>query len=187
MGYEAAFEYCVLEFSFAFWQWGDLECDSIPPDNKDIKKTFKAFEKVGFSFFSEEDINAIRPFFYQALTEIGFYTYNSEPFGELIKIVKHPDFNFTLPQNADTTYNYKSMHDVNEFLQTKGNNIIYIYGENDPWSASAVQLIPGKTNSIKMVKKGGNHKTRIKSFSVEDKELIYCKLEEWLGIKIERL
>jgi len=74
MGYEAAYEYCVLEFSFAFWQWGDLNCDSIPLNPKDLDKVFSAFKQVGFSFFSEEEIESIRPFFVQALTEIGFYT-----------------------------------------------------------------------------------------------------------------
>jgi hypothetical protein len=79
------------------------------------------------------------------------------------------------------------MREVNNFLQTKGNNIIYVYGEYDPWSASAIDLIPGKTNSLKMVHKGGNHKTRIKSFNLKEKELIYSSLEEWLGIRIDRI
>ena len=90
MGYEAAFEYCVLEFSFAFWQWADLKCEEIPENAEDIDKVFEAFEKVGFSFFSEEGTEPIRPFFYQAITEIGFYSYDIEPFGDLIQVVKTP-------------------------------------------------------------------------------------------------
>jgi hypothetical protein len=186
MGIEEAFEYCVLEFSFAFWQWGDLHCDSIPGNAKDLDAVFAAFEKVGFSFFAEEEIEKIRPFFYQALTEIGFYTYDIKPFGNLIEKVKNPGFGFTMPQGADTIYNYQIMKDVNHFLQTKGNNIIYIYGEYDPWSASAIELIPGKTNALKMVKKAGDHKTRIHSFDGLEKEQIYSTLEKWLEIKIER-
>lgn len=77
------------------------------------------------------------------------------------------------------------MRAVNNFLQTNGNNIIYIYGEYDPWSASAVQLISDKTNALKMVKAGGNHRTRIKSFDDKEKEKIYGKLEDWLDVKIE--
>ncbi len=185
MGYEAAFEYCALEFSFAFWQWADLKCEEIPENAEDIDKVFKAFEKVGFSFFSEEGTEPIRPFFYQGLTEIGFYTYDTKPFGDLIKIVKNPNFNFTMPENVDTTYNHQSMRDVNDFLQTLGNDIIYIYGEYDPWSASSVQLIKGQTNALKMIKKGGSHKTRINSFDDENKQKIYSKIEEILAIIVE--
>jgi hypothetical protein len=187
LGYESAFEYCVLEFSFSFWQWGDLDCDSIPTSSKDLNLVFKAFSDVGFSFFSEEEINEIRPFYYQALTELGFYYYDIKPFGKLIEKVKDPNFYFAFPKGADTTYNFKIMKDVNIFLQTQGNNIIYIYGEYDPWSAPAVQLIPGKTKALKMLKKSGNHRTRIKSFDDDDREKIYKKLEEWLNCKIKKL
>ncbi|NJO89427.1 MAG: hypothetical protein HC831_11070 [Chloroflexia bacterium] len=57
MGYEAAFEYCVLEFSFAFWQWGDLACEEIPSNADDINAVFSAFEKVGFSFSLKKEPN----------------------------------------------------------------------------------------------------------------------------------
>jgi hypothetical protein len=185
MTYDEAYEYGVLEFSFSFWQWGDLECDSIPTDDKDLERVFKAFSKVGFSFFSESELETYRPFFVQALTEIGFYTYDTEPFGDLIKSVKNPNFYFTLPEGVDTTYNYKSMKDVNEFLQTKGNNIIYIYGEDDPWSASAVKLVYGKTNALEIFKKGGNHRTRIKDLDWSDQQKIFSKLEDWMNCQIE--
>lgn len=184
MGLEAAFEYCVLEFSFAFWQWEDLACNEIPDNSAKLEVIFETFAKVGFSFFSEEGIEPIRPFFYQALKEIGFYSYDIKPFGNLIKIVKKPNFNFTLPSNIDTSYNYQSMKNVNDFLQQKGNHVIYIYGEYDPWSASAVQLINGRTNALKMVKKGGSHKTRINSFEDEEKQQIYDSLAKWLDIQL---
>jgi hypothetical protein len=187
MGYEAAYEYCVLEFSFAFWQWGDLNCDSIPLNTKDLDKVFSAFKRVGFSFFSEEEIESIRPFFVQALTEIGFYTYDPKPFGNLIEKVKDPNFYFTLPEGVDTIYNYNIMRDVNDFLQKNGNNIIYIYGGNDPWSASAVQLIPGKTNSLEMIKKGGDHETRVKDFDSIEKKRIYKTLKDWMSCPIIEL
>ena len=61
--------------------------------------------------------------------------------------------------------------------------MIFIYGEIDAWSATAVELT-GETNSIKMVKKGGNHRTRIKSFNETDRDIIIETLEAWLEYKI---
>ena len=63
--------------------------------------------------------------------------------------------------------------------------MLYIYGENDTWSATAVD-IGEKTNAGKMIKEGGNHRTRISSFDGEEKEKIYSTLEKWLDIEIER-
>ena len=61
--------------------------------------------------------------------------------------------------------------------------MIFIYGEIDAWSSTAVQLT-GETNSIKMVKTGGNHRTRIKSFNEIDQKIILKTLEDWLDYKI---
>ncbi len=63
--------------------------------------------------------------------------------------------------------------------------MLFIYGGNDTWTATAVQLT-GETNSLKMVNDGGSHRTRIGSFDDKEKEIIYSTLEEWLGIEINR-
>ena len=77
------------------------------------------------------------------------------------------------------------MQKINTWIQKHGNNMIFIYGEIDAWSATAVELT-GETNSIKMVKEGGNHRTRIRSFEGRELETIYNTLENWTGIKIKR-
>ena len=61
--------------------------------------------------------------------------------------------------------------------------MVFIYGGNDTWGATAIELT-GETNSIKMVKKGGSHRTRIRSFEEKDQKFIINKLEEWLDYKI---
>ncbi len=63
--------------------------------------------------------------------------------------------------------------------------MFYIYGENDTWSATAVN-IGDRTNAVKMVKEGGSHRTRISSFDGDEKEKIYSTLENWLDVEIER-
>jgi len=77
------------------------------------------------------------------------------------------------------------MQEVNQWINNHGNNMLFIYGELDPWSASAVQL-NGKTNALKMVKKGGDHRTRINSFEGDEKEKILLTLENWLDVQIKR-
>jgi hypothetical protein len=61
--------------------------------------------------------------------------------------------------------------------------MIFIYGEIDAWSATAVELT-GETNSIKKIKTGGNHRTRINSFDEVDRTFIIKTLEEWLDYQI---
>ena len=78
------------------------------------------------------------------------------------------------------------MQKVNQWVRTEGDNIIYIYGENDPWSATAVHLTP-ETNAIKLVKSGGNHKTFINDLSKAQKAQVYNALRKWLNLEITEL
>ena len=50
------------------------------------------------------------------------------------------------PKDADLTFDPTFMEDISKWLLTQGNNIIYIYGENDPWSAPHLEYL-GATNA----------------------------------------
>jgi hypothetical protein len=186
IGEEQAFEYSVLEYSFAFWQYGRWDCSDIPDSTWVDEEIFKHFYRVSdFEYFSDLGIKKFEPFFYQAMTEIGFYGYDFSEFNGLLTAVKNPVFTFSAPNNVELVYNEQIMLDVNDYIQNKGNNFIFIYGETDTWSATAVELT-GKTNSLKIVKKGGSHATRIRNLSNEKKEILLSTLEEMLGMKIDR-
>jgi hypothetical protein len=103
----------------------------------------------------------------------------------LLREIKDPSSKIFIPPNSNPQFDCSLMQKINSFIQKHANNMIFIYGENDTWSAPAVQLT-GETNSIKMVKEGGSHRTRIKHFSDKDKEIIFSTLEDWLDYKIER-
>ncbi len=181
-GIEKAYEYAVLEYVFAFWQWQNLRCDEIPENISEPTQIIEHMEKVDcISFFTDETVNYFRPFFYQALTEIGVYTYNTESFAGLLEYATHPDFNFTMPVGIEAKFNDTLMHSINKWLQNESENFIYIYGEYDPWSAPAVQLIEGKTNALKMVKPKGSHRTRIASFYEDQQKQIADSLNKWLS------
>ncbi len=180
------FEYIVLEYSFAFWQWGKEDCDDIPSINATNKELLKHLEtNSSFNYFSDQGIEPIAPFFYQAYTEMGYYGYDITDFKDLLIEVEEPTSKIFLPKDSDLEFDCSLMHDINIWVQKHGNNILFIYGENDTWSATAVQLT-GETNAVKMVKEGGAHRTRINSFDENEKEIIFSTLEDWLGIEIER-
>jgi hypothetical protein len=75
------------------------------------------------------------------------------------------------------------MQKINSWIQKYGDNMIFIYGEIDSWSATAVELT-GETNALKMVKEDGTHTTRILSFDEADQKRITDSLQVWLDYKI---
>jgi len=180
---EEALEYAVLEFPFSFWQWG-VSCDAIPSENATAKELFETINKtVGISFYNDKTYYDLLPSYYQHMTELGYYGFNTAPVKDLLKVVFKPTNLRFAPKNVDLTFNQDYIKKVRDYVENQGNKILYIYGEYDTWGACAPNPKP-HVNFFKMILKGGSHKTRIKDFSSEDKQLIYNKLQNWLGYSV---
>ena len=177
---EEALEYAVLEFPFSFWQWGG-ECNEIPNEQATPKELFDYINKiVGISFYNDTTYEDLLPSYYQHMTELGYYGFDTTPVKDLIQVVHEPTNLRFAPKNVDLTYDPEYIKEVREFAENKGKQILYIYGEYDTWGACAPNPKP-HVDALKMVLEGGSHTTRIKDFNKEDQQLIYDKLQKWMG------
>jgi len=183
MGLERAYILSILEYSFSFWQWG-FSCSSIPASSSTAKELFKHWLDVNpFTFFEENEVDKVRPFFYQAMTEIGMYGYRVKPFSRYLSDTTNITFSFTMPKGHQAVFNASTMRDIDRWIKDSGNYMLYIYGQNDAWSATAVDP-GGKTNAVKMVCPGGSHSSRIKDFPPELQDSIYRVLGRWLDLRL---
>jgi len=178
------FEFVVLEYGFAFWQWQYTNCSQIPDTTASNEELLDHLEKgSSFGYFSDQETTQNLPFIYQAYSQMGYYGYDISEFKDLIKEVKEPTSKIFLPEDLNPEFDCCTMQNINSWIQKHGNNMIFIYGEVDAWSATAVELT-GETNSIKMIKEGGNHRTRINNFNEKDRMFILNKLEQLLDYEI---
>lgn len=185
MGIEGALDLNILEYSFAFWQWGNTSLSDIPSPDSSAEELFKHLAKTSpFTFFEAKDITTQQPFFYQALTEIGMYSYQVAPFSKYISYEKDLTFDFTLPKGVKGDFNSSSMQAVNKWLQNDAEKMLFIYGEYDTWSATQVDL-NGNNKCKKFINPAGAHRTRIHSFPPKMQEEIIASLENWLAIDIK--
>ena len=184
---EEAYELGLMEYEFTIWQYGAAKPADIPAPGSSKDIMFNHYKKVGgFDFFSDEGIKGTEAFFYQAFAEIGFYNYDIKQLKPYLKYAKDPDLSFMMPPGVKVDYNPATLQKVYHFLQHEAENMIFVYGQYDTWSATGIELT-GRTNSIKVVGKEAFHGVRIKQLAPEQKELIYNKLEEWLGVKVNRI
>ena len=182
-GYEAAFEYGMLEFSFAFWQWGS-PVSEIPNNVMNIDSTMNILKRVNpFDFFTDQGVEFYKPYFYQALTEMGIYTYDTTPFEGLLKYAQNPTFDFTITDIPNNNYSVSLNVVMNQWLQENGNNMVYIYGGVDPWGACSMKVDNNKVNSLIFTKAGGSHATRIQSFDKNIQKQIMDSLSVWTDFK----
>lgn len=182
-GPEVAYEMAVLEYDFAFWQWGNTPCENIPLEGTD-EEIFRHLARIGdFNYFSDQGIEPIEPFFYQAMTEQGYYGYRFDRFEGLLQFAKdsdRPEFMFSAPEGSNPQFDYEHNRKVHDYLLSEASNFLYIYGANDTWTAAGVDLGGSRTNSVVVKKAGGDHFTRIMNMSEDERDVVLRKLSEWL-------
>jgi len=185
IGEEKAYEYTVMEYAFAFWQWGRWSCDSIPGEEASPQQVINHVNTVaGIDWVSDQGIKRYEPFYYQALTEIGFYGYDTSQFDGLIRYVDNPTFTFTCPKGAACIYNPLPMQEVDQFIRHRARNMMFIYGETDPWSSTAVQL-SGDDNVVRIIRPHGAHFSRIGNLPEDLKEYVRKTLQQWLDVEVK--
>ncbi len=183
---EKSFEYAVLEYSFSFWQWGH-KCSEIPSPTASIDSSLKHLLKVSnINFFSDETMKKYKSHYYQCAAELGYYGYRTDDFKPYLKalpVKPNPSAIFT-PDKMTVMYDPDLSRKVYEWATTKGDNMIYIYGTDDTWSATG---IPPSSNpkALWFILEGKSHGTaRIKNMSSGDKTKFVLTLENWLNIDI---
>lgn len=180
-----AFEYTVLEYPFSFWQYHTLECSAIPGERAALQEMFEHLKDVvSLSSYTDRAFNSTA--MKQFATELGYYGYVTKNVIDLLSEGEddYPNSAFG-PKDADLTFDPTFMEDINKWLLTQGNNIIYIYGENDPWSAPHLEYL-GATNAKMFWVKNGNHYSFIRTLSETQQDEVFQTLEEWLDLTIER-
>jgi len=178
-------DYTVLEFPFAFWQWGKSPKD-IPSESDSLDECFKFLMEVpGPSYFSISGMENTKSFFVQAAKELGYYGYDTKPLKKYLSIKSSKNYlsKIFLPDGLKIEYDKSTALQVKRFMKTTDSEILFIYGEYDPWSASGFE-IQNKDNLLKIVKPGGSHSTRINNLTADQKKQVKEKLEEWLAMPI---
>jgi hypothetical protein len=182
-GVEKAIDYTILEYSFAFWQWG-VPVGSIPSQEASAENIYKHLIKVvSYGFFEEQAVDELQPYFWAALTQQGIYGYETAPFQKYLKTDTIYKFDWAFPKGVSKEYDLNAMQEIKSYLDVSAEKILFIYGEYDAWSSTAVQLTDTakKRALYKFVQPKGDHQTRINSFSSEKQQSIYDIIDDWIA------
>jgi len=200
---EEVFDLMVLEYPFAFWQWGD-DLATVPetrtrlvpkakkrrgkPDVEmvvpevDADELFRSMiEKCEPNYFARE--TPYVPFNVQAMREIGYYGYDTSRFKGLLCRPNYEGYmrRVMIPEEL-SFIEFKS--DLYErccrFLRERDIPAMFIYGEWDPWSASRVVLPGRKKNMFVFIQPEGSHRARINTMPDEMREEILSILNDWV-------
>lgn len=176
-------DYCVLEYPFAFWQWGS-PARLIPPSTAHTKAHFDHLVGIsGPDYFSEGQSTV--SFFVQAARELGYYGYDTKPLRKYLTIDSSKGYldRIMLPRELVGKVDFRPAlyHKIYNFLKDNDPKMIFIYGEIDPWTAAHAPVFKGKKNQQFYFQPRGSHRARISNMPEEMKEKILSQLKQWLA------
>ena len=180
---EEVLDYCVLEYTFALWQWG-TSVNTIPSKNSDNELIFDHLMQIsGPDYFAEGQKNV--SFFVQAARELGYYGYDVKPFKKYLSIKSAKGYlnKIMLPDELVDKVDFRPAlyHKIYDFLKENDPKMIFIYGEIDPWSAAMVPAFKGKKNEQIYIQPRGSHRARISNMPEDMKEKILTQINKWLA------
>jgi len=182
MGYDKAFDLVVLEYPFSFWQWGS-QTSNIPSADASDEKLFQHLSQSSdIAYVSDQSWHDIKPFFYQAYKELGYYAYVPGDLKELLDGFSNDTISSSMFAPGGDTLSFKpTMKNLMGNLELHDPEMIAIIGENDPWGSTSLNN-PKLKKTFRAVAPEGSHLTRIGTLpdpiQKEVKELIYKALEE---------
>jgi hypothetical protein len=188
IGIDAAFEHMVQEFRFAFWQYGDANaCSSLPQAGGSAASELRAITaQVPINLGADQNMRTVKQFetyYYQAAVELGQYGPLEQ---HLQDVIMHPG-TYTMenyaPPVPSKVWNPATLVDIGQWVKTEGRHIIFVYGENDPWTAGAFELDPSH-DEYAFVVPGGNHGAQLSDRALPPESLALAKkvLARWTGV-----
>lgn len=178
---EEIYDYSVLEYSFALWQWG-TPISSIPATTASDDEIFShllAISEPGY--FTADSPNA--SFFVQAARELGYYGYDVQPFKQYLSIQSSEGYlhRLMLPEELkDMPFDKTLSKKITKFLKKQDPKMIFIYGQNDPWTAAGVTWLKNKKNIHVFIQPNGSHLARISTLPEAEKAKVMELINGWL-------
>lgn len=182
------FEEKVLSYSWTYWQYRSRITSEIPGPDASPETLFEHLNDAALiSRSSDEDVAYIIPWVYQACREIGYPAENFDHVADLLLFDRESiQESFLRVYGFPVEYDPGTIEDIYRWIREEGNNIVFIYGGDDPWSGGAVELT-GQTNALFYMVAGEDHGAKIDDLEQGQRDLVLAKLEEWLETNISRV
>jgi len=182
MGLDAAMDVTVLETPFSFWMvLGEDFCSEIPAADAGDQEIFDFIDSTGgWISYSDPIVEIYEPYVYQAYSQTGYAAIAEEHLEDLL--LSGPDReDVSLPPGEDPVFDPEVMPDIAQWVAAGGERLLFLYGENDPWTGGAYELGQA-VDSYQFFDPGGTHGTFIATLEPDDQAEVMEILQRWTGV-----
>jgi hypothetical protein len=184
LGADRAFEFGVIELPFAFWMYFDEGfCDYVPAADATDEEVWMFYDYVLFpaESYGDEALDYYAAYYYQSATQLGAPKYGESHLRGLLRYPRQ-DVPATYPPSGVTKrYDVTAMLSVFSWVYLHGQRMLFIYGENDPWSAGAFE-VRSRNDSHRYFVPNGNHGTGIYEMPEPMRSEVLSRLFTWMEV-----
>jgi hypothetical protein len=186
---DRALEAATLETPFYFWQYSDASlCSEVPTSDSTNQELFAFIDLVaGWYFYSDQGIEPYVPYYYQASRQLGWPNIAQKT--PWLRGLKHyreagsaPTF---IPPSIRPRFERYAMFDIDRWVRNRGSRLLFVYGENDPWSAEPFTLGRGTRDSAVYYQADGNHGSTIAGLDAASAAAATRRLSRWAGVEAQ--
>ncbi|GAA2206516.1 S28 family serine protease [Nonomuraea monospora] len=179
---DRSFEMTVLDTAWAFWQYLSVnDCASVPPVTATDEELYAWIDNVAsFAFYTDQGLEYYTPYYYQAATQLGWPDLAFRHLRGLTRYRGLYQPNSVLPAELRSRHDPRPMPDVDHWVRTRSERMLFVYGENDPWSAE--RFAPSGRDSYLYVVPGANHGANIGSLPEAERAAATETLSRWAGV-----
>ncbi|MGW1673660.1 S28 family serine protease [Streptomyces sp. NPDC002324] len=185
---DKAYEAVVLDYVWGFWQYSLLaDCDSdvIPKDAKAATddEIWTSIDTIsGFSAYADQGLEPYTPYYYQAGTQLGAPDITFPHIEKkYIRYGYQPPRNF-VPRDIEMTFQKNAMRDVDTWVRNNAKQMLFVYGQNDPWGSEPFHLGKKARDSYVFTAPGANHGANVAGLVKAQKDLATARILKWAGV-----
>jgi len=184
---DRALEAAVLDTPFAFWQYStQASCPLVPGTAAATdQELFDFIDQIsGWGFYSDEGTKPYLPYYYQATQQLNWPDVASKTtwLKGLLRYREAGDAPAAVPDSIEPKHEPFAMADVDRWLKKSGQRMLFVYGENDPWSAEKFEPGVGTRDSHWYTVPNGNHGASIGGLPVPQRTEATQILQKWMGV-----
>lgn len=183
---DKAFELVAQDLVWGFWQYHleEEECADVPSEDAGTEELWTWADEVGgWSAGTDQGIEYYTPYYYQAGTQMGSPDYESPLLDD---VRKYPGLNTPrtyVPRDIPMKFDRRAMKDIDRWVRSNASRMLFVNGQNDPWSAEPFTVGKGTEDSHVYVAPGANHGANIAKLNEDDRAAATSALLKWAGVE----
>ncbi|GAB7183803.1 S28 family serine protease [Kitasatospora sp. Ki12] len=181
---DKAFEIAVLRAPFMFWQGrGQAACPAVPAADASDDALYGWLSEVAqLPVYADAVADQFVPYFYQLGTQLGYFPVETDHLADLIRYPGATEPRTFVPRDIPMRHRPQAMRDVDRWVRTRGEHLMFVNGAADPAVAEPFRLGAGSQDSYLYQVPGGTHSTRIAQLPATDAAMATATLRRWAGV-----